>query len=483
MRSSDISLKGLLFIMKINHAFLLLMLITQKMPWTDGDCLYNADLRYCSCSLSDLNNIVSIVSCIQASSFEFKGGSFLYTHVNILYNVEMEQVLAMIQLPLTKVRFVDVTLSEEFLSTFLKWIYKIPIEVLAFENATFAGKSNWPYITETPPRISSLQFVNVPTYPLFDRALTFPGLGNWIFKLEELTLKKSNIRSIPCNASRYFEDLSRLDLSGNFLEDNDILALFCRGSFPKLKTLTLQSNNFKNFDTVCQSINKYSQLVQLDLSQNNFSNMSTSLCNWKSSLLLLNLTDTGLEEINFILPRNCEVLDLSYNKLDSLNISLVNLKELYLSYNKFATIPITANLPNLEILALNGNPIKTLQLGQLQHYKRLRIIRADNILYMCSCSLNHEIKEIKKSGLTLQHWPDEYTCESPMLSKGKLVSEVYHSFFECHKPLLTVIICIVALLVCIAAVICWVKIHRSNKMRSQNVRTGNMNSVQFQSQT
>ncbi|XP_053320428.1 toll-like receptor 2 [Spea bombifrons] len=467
--------------MKNNYSLLFLLLMTQKVCWANGDCLYNTLLRQCSCSLVDLTNIMSIVSCIQASSFEFQGGSLIDVNDYALHNIEMEQVLAMIPLPLAKISFINVVLSEEFLATFIRWVYRIPINVLAFENAKFVGNPNWQFISETTPQISSLQFINVSSYPLFDRASNFTSLGRWIFKLEQLTLKNSNLKNIPCDTSQRFKDLSSLDLSENFFQDQDISTSFCHGSFPKLKTLILQHNNLINYETVCQALNKYPQLEHLDMSQNDFSNTSSFLCPWQPSLLLLNMSDTCLEELNNDLTLSCEVLDLSNNRLYSLNISLPKLKELYLSNNKFVTIPNTANLPSLEILAIDGNPIKTLQLGQLQHYKRLHSIRADNMTYECSCSLFNEIKEIKKSGLTLQRWPDGYSCDSPSLFRGKLVSEVSLSFFECHKPLLIVVICIVILLVSIATFICWLKIHQRKKTRSEHLQAGNQSSVQFQS--
>ncbi|KAM8973588.1 monocyte differentiation antigen CD14 [Pelodytes ibericus] len=465
--------------MKINHSLMFLLFISQTMPQTDGNCLYNADLRHCSCSFVDLSNLVSIVTCIQASSFEFRGGRFIDTHDYIPYSVEMEQVLAMIRLPLTKVSFVNAALSEEFLSTFLRWISRIPIEVLAFENTNFVGKSNWQHITGSLPRISSLQFINVSSYPLFDRASSFTALSDWVYKLKGLTLKKSNLKSIPCNATLLFDELSTLDLSENLLQD--VSNVFCHGSFPKLKSLVLRNNNFGNYNTVCQMLNTYSHLVQLDLSQNRFSNMSSSSCKWRPSLMLLNLSDTGLEDTNNDFPQSCETLDLSYNKLEYLNVSLPNLKELYLSHNRFHTMPTMAKLPSLLTLAIDGNPMNMLQLSHLQEYKCLISFRADNIPYECSCSLIHEIKEIMKSGMTLQHWPDGYLCESPISLKGKLVSEVDLSFFECHKPLLTVVICIVVLLVCIASVMCFVKIHRHHKVMSQNLQSREMSSVQSQS--
>ncbi|KAM4748740.1 monocyte differentiation antigen CD14 [Rhinophrynus dorsalis] len=451
------------------------------MPQVNGDCSYNRTNKHCSCSLVDLTNIMSIVSCIQASSLAFEGGSFIDTEEYALYNVEMEQVLAMIRTPLTKVVFVNVIISEDFFFTFIKWVYKVPIRVLAFENTTFVGKSNWQFTSGSPPHISSLQFINVPSYPLFDRISDFTGLKNWIVKLEEFTMTMSHLKSIPCNVTQQFDVLTFLDLSENLLQDNSIVTSFCQGAFPRLKTLKLRQNRLVNYDLVCQALKKQTQLRQLDLSQNNFSSTSPSPCDWQPSLVLLNLSRTGFEEINYILPNNCEILDLSYNKLHTVNISLPKLKELYLSHNMLSTISAIGDLPSLLVLAIDGNPIKTLQRGHLQYFRHLTSLRADNIPYTCSCFLVHEIKEITESGLTVQHWPDGYICESPILLRGKLISEVNLSFFECHKPLLPVVICIVILLVCFATVICIFKIHRRNKTRSRQLQTENISSVQFQS--
>ncbi|XP_031753985.1 toll-like receptor 2 [Xenopus tropicalis] len=449
------------------------------MLWANGGCYYNKDLRHCSCSLVDLTNVMSIVSCIQASSLEFQGGRFVDTEEYSLHNVEMEQVLAMIHLPLSKVVFANVVISEEFLLSFLNWVQRIQINVLAFVNTTFEGRSKKQQMSGSPPQILSLQVINVPSYPLLDRVSTFSGLSSWIYNLEDLTLTKSHLTGIPCNTSRQFKILSSLDLSENLLQDENISSSFCQGAFPNIKTLKLNHNRLVSFDTICQTLNKQNQLKHLDLSQNNLSSTSTSLCEWQPSLALLNLSDTGLEELPNILPRNCEILDLSYNKLDALNLSLPSLKELYLSHNLLTTISTVENFPCLQTLAINGNPIKTLQRGQLQYFRHISSIRADNIPYTCSCSLVHEMNEMTMSSLTFQHWPDGYICASPDLLKGQRVSEVKLSFFECHKPLLTVLICIVSLLVLVAAVICIHKFHQSKKTRLQNVQRVNVCSMQF----
>ncbi|XP_075066001.1 monocyte differentiation antigen CD14 [Mixophyes fleayi] len=467
--------------MKISQSFVILLLFVQKMTKADGDCLYNMHLKQCSCSHLDLANIMRIISCIQASSFEFNGGSFINTEDFMTFNIEMEQVLGMVRVPVTKITFVNLVLSEEFLSIFINWVYKIPIKLLAFENTTFVGKPIRSNMSGLPPRISSLQFIRVSSHPLIPRDSAFSEFPNWMSNLEELTVMRSQLRNIPCNVSLHFQALSSLDLSENLLQDETITSSFCNGSFPSLKMLKLRNNNLVNYEAVCQTFSNYYLLIHLDLSQNSFFNMSNSSCVWQPSLSHLNLSYTGLEHVNSNLPQNCEVLDLSHNKIEFLNISLHKLKELYLSYNMFSTLSTMGNLPLLQVLAVDGNPIKTLQRGQLQYFKHLNSFKGDNIPYTCSCSFVHEIKEIAETGLTIQQWPDGYICDSPILVKGKLVNDVNHSFFECHTSLLTVVVCIVILLLCVAIIICFVKIQRSSKTRSQQIQTGNSNSVHFQS--
>ncbi|OCT88341.1 toll-like receptor 2 [Xenopus laevis] len=466
--------------MTMRIPFSLFLIITQKILWANGGCSYNKDLRHCSCSLVDLTNVMSIVSCIQASSLEFQGGRFVDTEEYSLHNVEMEQVLAMIHLPLSKVVFANVVISEEFLFSFLNWVQRIQINMLAFVNTTFEGKSNSQPMVGSPPQILSLQVINGSSYPLFDRVSDFTGLRSWIFKLEELILTKSQLSGIPCNTSRQFKVLSSLDLSENLLQDENVSSSFCQGAFPNIKTLKLHHNYLINFDTICQTLNKENQLKHLDLSRNNLSSAAASLCEWQPSLTLLNLSDTGLKELHHILPRNCEILDLSYNKLYALNLSLPSLRELHLSHNLFTTISSIGIFPLLQILAIDGNPMKTLQRGQLQYFRHMSTVRADNIPYICSCSLVHDINEMTMSSLTFQQWPDGYVCDSPDSLKGQRVSEVELSFFECHKPLLSVLICIVSLLVVVAVVVCIHKFHQSKKTRLQNLQRSNVCNMQFQ---
>ncbi|XP_072256793.1 monocyte differentiation antigen CD14 [Pyxicephalus adspersus] len=464
--------------MKISHSLFFIFLFLLKIPSLEADCSYDESLRHCSCSHFDLTNIMSIASCIRASSFEFSKGNYVNAEHFITYNFELQQVLSQIQTQLTKVSFVNVVLSQDFLFAFIKWLEKIPIILLAFENTTFVGQYSLTMGAQQP-RISSLQFINVSSNPLIQTDSVFHGLGNWMSTLSKLTVEKSDLKTIPCNISMDFKYMSDLDLSENLLQEESLTSSFCNGAFPNLKILKLRHNNLVKYESVCRTLRNYNLLANLDLSQNNFSSLSNYFCEWQPSLVRLNLSSTGLEHVDDGLPKNCEVLDLRYNKIEVLNISLPRLKELYLSYNAFTTISPMGNLPSLQVLAVDGNLIETLSRGQLQNFEHLRSFKGDNNPYSCSCSFVIEMKEIAETDWIIQKWPEGYICNSPPSFKDMLVDEVNRSFFECHTHLLIVLICIIILLLTIAIIICFVKIHRSNKTRSTRTVSGNSNSVQF----
>lgn len=464
--------------MKISHSFIVIFLFAQKIPALEAEsvCTYDPSVRHCSCLPLNFNNILSIISCISASSFEFIGGNYVNAEYFNTFNVELLQAQNEVQSQLTKISFVNLVLSEDFLFDFIKWLQKIPVTLLSFENTTFVGQYN-----RTPekqqPHISSLQFINVSSHPLIQTDTVFYGLGNWMSTLGKLTVSKSNLKAFPCNISLNFEFMSDLDLSENLIQEEGLSSSFCSGAFPILKILKLQHNNLANFESVCQTLRKYNLLAHLDLSQNNFSSMTNFICDWQPSLIRLKLSYTGLKHVDIDLPKNCEVLDLSHNKIEMLNISLTRLRELYLSYNAFTTISPMGNLPFLQVLAVNGNLIETINRGQLQHFEHLRSFKGDNP-YTCSCSFVTEMREIAETDWIVQKWPEGYIRNSLSSIKHMLVDDVNRSFFECHTHLLIVLICIIVLLVSIAIIICF-KIHRSNKTRSPRTDSRISNSVQF----
>ncbi|KAM9311567.1 monocyte differentiation antigen CD14 [Gastrophryne carolinensis] len=464
--------------MKTSNSFVLILLFVQRIPLADADCKYDKSLNHCSCILLDLSNIMTIITCNQASSFEFSGGIYMNTLEFTTYSVELEQVLNMVHIPLNKISFVNLVLSEEFLFNFLKWVQKIPINLLSFENTTFVSQYNGT-VNARPPHISSMQFINVSSQPLTQTHSVFYAFEKWISTLGKLTVMRSHLKNIPCNVSLHFESLSYLDLSENLLEDENLSTLFCNYTFADLKVLKLRHNSLSRYETVCQTLHKYNLLMHLDLSENPFSSMSSGTCEWQTSLAYFNLSNTDLEKVTDGLPRNCEILDLSHNRIEFLNISLPRLRELYLSYNRITAIPTMGTLPRLQLLALDGNLISTVHRGQLQYFEHLTTFKGDNNPYTCSCSFVSEMKEITETDWIVQQWPEQYVCYSPESLRNKLVRDISHSFFECHTYLLIVLICIIILLLSIAILICFVKIYQSNKTRYQRSASSVSNSVRF----
>ncbi|KAM3926678.1 monocyte differentiation antigen CD14 [Leptodactylus fuscus] len=454
---------------------ILILLFTQKVRRADGDCLYDKHIRQCSCSLLDLNDIMTIMPCLPARSFEFNGGIFI--DAQEFDERTIKSLMDMLNVSLTKISLVNLVLSEKYLAAFINVISQVPVELLSFENTTFVGQSPGLDLKKSAPRIPSLQFINTSSNPLIQKDSVFDSFGNWMSILRNLTVKESQLSGVPCDNSLRFQSLSNLELSGNLLTDDTVSSIFCDGAFPNLHTLKLRSNNFSNFETVCQVVSRYNQLQHLDLSLNEFSAISNSLCEWQPSLSHLNLSSTGLEQVIISLPLNCEVLDLSHNRIEYLNISLPRLRELYVSYNRFSTLNSIGHIPYLQVLAIDGNPMKLLEVSQIQTFEHLRSFKGDNVPYTCSCSFIKKMKEMVNSNLTVQGWPEGYTCDSPESFRGKMISDVNHSLFECHTQLFTAIICVIILLLCVSIIICFVKICRSNKTRSQCMETGNSNSA------
>ncbi|XP_044133762.1 toll-like receptor 2 [Bufo gargarizans] len=459
---------------KICSTLFLILLCSQKIHKADGDCTYDRYLRHCSCSLLDLTNILTILPCVEALSFEFNGGTFI-NHEHFA-KLDMKLVMNMIHVSLAKISFANAVLSEEFLVAFIDVIHQVPVDLLSFENTTFVGQS-LNNLRGSPPNILSLQFINTSSNPLIQRDSPFERFGNWMSILRNLTVKQSQLTGGPCDIGIHFQGLTTLELSESLLSDDNMFAVFCNDAFPTLQILKLRSNNFSNYEILCQALSRYNELRHLDLSLNDLSFISNSLCEWQPSLSHLNLSNTGLEHVSINLPPNCEVLDLSHNKIEYLNISLPIVRELYLSYNRLSTLPSMGHIPILQILAVDGNPIKQLEVSQIQAFKLLSSFKGDNIPYTCSCSFIKEIKEMAKSGLTLQWWPDEYTCDSPEFVRGMVINDVNYSLFECHTQPLTIVICIVILIMCVAIIICFVKICQSNKTRSQCMQAGNSNTM------
>ncbi|XP_069510337.1 monocyte differentiation antigen CD14 [Ambystoma mexicanum] len=423
----------------------------------EGVCIFDPLQEYCSCLTVDLNSVMSIFPCLTATIFEFQGGSF--EELMRFSSQDLHVAASLLRLPLARIIFANNVLSEDFVLAFVKAAYYISIKELVFENCTFVGNTSWQDIEGSSPKVFSLHFKNISSPDLFGRTSDISSLSNWMAKMQELTLTRSQITHIPCNISMHFRTLSYLDLSDNPLHEQGLKQSFCDGLFPMLELLRLQNSHLTSLRETCQTLLRFENLKDLDLSRNNFSHsgLSYSSCTELRTLRNLNLSDTGLVSIDDNLPPNIQILDLSRNRLQAIDIALSDLKIFILSNNALKALPSPESGPAVEVLYADGNMITLVHKHHLQSFKHLRTFSAGQNPYSCSCSSIREMRDLAKSDLEITGWPSGYVCESPAAHRGTSMNDVDLSWINCHKPPIIGLSCAFIFVVCIGVIICLVQ--------------------------
>jgi len=180
-----------------------------------------------------------------------------------------------------------------------------------------------------------------------------------------LNLSQTNIYSFDIQDISRFDDLSRLDLSSNYLiklnleKQSKLSYLDC--SNQNLETLILNKENTQLIELKCSnnslktienfSLFKYENFQSIDLSYNQIK----SLENFFS-----NVTSRYLHTINF----QSNLIEKISSKIFHKNF--LSLYSIDLSWNKIHSIEQYAfQSPNLQILDLTGNPLKSIELNFL----------------------------------------------------------------------------------------------------------------------
>ncbi|MGH0118687.1 UNVERIFIED_CONTAM: hypothetical protein FKN15_027770 [Acipenser sinensis] len=246
--------------------------------------------------------------------------------------------------------------------------------------------------------------------------------------IKKAVLVQSQVSQLECRFIRHLKSLEELDLSENELSDGFIDFTECPDAFKKLSTLKLSHNRFQTYKDVCHSLENLTSLVDLDLSHNDFS-VPPSACSWHQMFGVFNLSDTKLQQIQNYLPSKVEVLDLSNNNLLLFSASPQGLRELYLSNNRLLVLPALHDMPNLQILQIDGNDLTTFSERDIEDLKQLQAVTARRNSYHCDCSSKDTIDSLVKMSSILKDWPDDYVCGSPSLRQGTHVKDLNLSFF------------------------------------------------------
>ncbi|KAJ7338260.1 hypothetical protein JRQ81_010998 [Phrynocephalus forsythii] len=433
-------------------------LLCLKNPVQTSGCNLEPSPNHCVCSLRDLQQSErqTFLTCLAATTYELRGGDL--SHLGALSNIEPEPQLIDILESLTvrKLIFTDVVVPEALLPGALAFVSYAPlVSALEFVNCTFLRAAQGPASAILGVKVSSLRFHKVTAEPLDDRFDLSPW-RSWLGDLENLTISESQVTSIPCKMGAAFTALHLLDVSGNHFQDLSLSSSFCERAFPRLQVLKLSHNHLTSYETVCKSLSHLHRLIHLDLSQNNFLlEVSSFPCTWPESLLIFNLSATGLQYTGRSLPPNVQVLDLSANSILTLSLSNPGLKGLYLSNNRLQAVPSVKGLPRLEVLSLDQNQISRLPSEALQPLTHLRSLKAGLNPYNCSCrQYIKEIQALATQRSLLPDWPHDYICKSPPALENYLLDEVPLSSLQCNKGLVSHG-SVVSLLTCLHLLLCW----------------------------
>uniref|UniRef100_A0A3Q3EWS6 Si:ch211-180f4.1 n=1 Tax=Labrus bergylta TaxID=56723 RepID=A0A3Q3EWS6_9LABR len=143
------------------------------------------------------------------------------------------------------------------------------------------------------------------------------------------------------------------------------------------QVLLLQSNNISSISTELQRL---TNLTELDLSQNHFTQVSSMGLSSLGRLVTLYLEENHIEELEDFSLRNLSSLEelyMNHNRISSIGpkafAGLTNLLRLHLNSNRLVAIDSRwfESLPSLEILMIGENPILGLEEKNFMPLSRL----------------------------------------------------------------------------------------------------------------
>ncbi|XP_054059704.1 toll-like receptor 2 type-1 [Rissa tridactyla] len=381
----------------------------------------------------------------------------------IKLEVEKKSLVQNSTLPfrIRKLTFKDASFTDQYISRIIVLLKEITsLQELEAIDCVLEGTGQWnidEIVSSGQSFVEKVSVINImiPNFHLF---LDMEGMESQVNKLKALTIASSRVFMVPCKLAKQFSSLLHLDFHDNLLVNNRLDETICKDAWPSLQTLNLSQNSLKSLKQTANSVTRLPELINLDISQNNFGDMP-DVCAWPKNLKYLNLSSTQIPKLTTCIPPTLEVLDVSANKLKEFGLQLPFLKELYLTKNQLKTLPGAAPIPNLVALSIRRNKLNSFSQEEFESFKKMELLDASDNNFICSCEFLSFIHHQAGIAQVLVGWPDKYVCDSPLAVRGEQVGAVHLSLMECHRSLVVSSICVLVFLVILVLVALGYKYH------------------------
>lgn len=361
----------------------------------------------------------------------------------------------------TTLTFQNCSTSDEGVTLILEVLDGSPMSYVGLEDINFKGQGWW------QKAHGGRHYENL--HVIFIRNLEIQGFFSfssmiqlWFLlrRFTKISVINCTVFVIPCITTLFLQKVEYLDMSQNLLSDITMKESLCRGHSPmsNLNTLNVSHNSLKSLQLMSHLVSHLDKLTALDVSHNDFLKMP-QVCSWPKSLRFMNLSATKLSSVTPCLPSSLTVLDLSHNYLTSFNHYLPNVVELWLTGNRFISLPEGGRFPSLQMLFIQHNTLNMFNESELIAFQHLQFLEAGQNSFVCSCEFVKFFQAHVNHLITLRDEHRSYICDSPLTLRGSPIDNTQLSVYECHMILYVSIICSVIVLVLIIIVATCYKLH------------------------
>ncbi|XP_009948314.1 PREDICTED: toll-like receptor 2 type-1, partial [Leptosomus discolor] len=172
-----------------------------------------------------------------------------------------------------KLTFKDAWFTDQSISRIIVLLKNITsLRELEAIDCALEGKGAWNIEEIASSGQSSVETVSIINIMIQNFHLFFDldGMESQINKLKRLSIVSSKVFMVACKLARSFSSLLYLDFHDNLLVNNRLDETLCEQSWPSLQTLNLSQNSLKSLKRTADSITRLPNLINLDISQNNF---------------------------------------------------------------------------------------------------------------------------------------------------------------------------------------------------------------------